>query len=88
MRASLPSDTRAAAEEADDTLRAELGVALALSNNGQRRDPILKTDTKPVPPGGLTSSTLGQSDRMQRALARPRGITASTMDDTEGEVMA
>jgi hypothetical protein len=42
----------------------------AANTNGERRDPVLKTDTNPVPPGGLTNSTPGQTDRVQRALAR------------------
>jgi hypothetical protein len=42
----------------------------AANTNGERLDPVLKTDTNPVPPGGLTNSTPGQTDRVQRALAR------------------
>ena len=53
----------------------------------QRRDPILKTETKPVPRGGLTNSTPGMTDRVQRALDRA-AAKASTVGDTEGEVMA
>jgi hypothetical protein len=39
------------------------------NGKGERRDPVLEPETNPVPPGGLTNSTPGQTDRMQRALA-------------------
>ena len=73
----LSPDARAAAEEPDDTLRAELDVAPAPSDNGERRDPVLETETNPVPPGGLTNSTPGLTDRVQQALSRARTTTAS-----------
>jgi hypothetical protein len=41
----------------------------AANTNGERRDPVLETETNPVPAGGLTNTTPGQTDRMQRALA-------------------
>ena len=75
----LSSDARAAAEESDDTLRAELGVAPAPSNNGERRDPLFETETNPLPPGGLTNSTPGLTDRVQQALSRARTTTASAV---------
>ena len=59
----------------------------AANTNGERRDLVLETETNRVPPGGLTNSTPGQSDRMQRALARA-GAKTSTVGDAEGEVMA
>lgn len=58
-------------------LRAELGVAPAPSNNGERRDPVFETETNP--PGGLTSSTPGLTDRVQQALSRARTTTASAV---------
>jgi hypothetical protein len=78
----------AAAEEDYDAQRDELGVVPALSNNGERGAPVFETETNPVPPGGWTDSTLGRSDRVKRALASTRTTVASTVDDTEGEVMA
>jgi hypothetical protein len=62
--------SRAAAEEDYDPQRDELGVAPAPNGHGKRRDPVLATETNPVPPGGLTNSTPGQSDRVQQALVR------------------
>ena len=59
----------------------------AANTNGERRDLVLETETNRVPPGGLTNSTPGQTDRMQRALALA-AAKASTVGDTEGEVMA
>ena len=75
----LSPDARAAAEEAYHTLHAELGVAPAPSNNGERRAPVLETETNPVPAGGLTNLTPGLTDRVQQALSRARTTTASTV---------
>jgi hypothetical protein len=43
------------------------------------RSPELKTDMNPIPPGGVTKSTPGLTDRVQRALASARATTASTV---------
>jgi len=60
----------------------------ATNTNGERRGPVLATDTNRVPPGGLTNWTPGLTDRVQQALSRARTTTASTVGDTEGAVMA
>jgi hypothetical protein len=84
----LPRDARAAGDEADDTLCAELDAVPALSDDGERLAPVVETDTKPVPRASLTSSAPGLTDRVQQALARARTAIASVVDDTEVEVMA
>jgi hypothetical protein len=45
--------------------------------NGEHRAPVLKTDTNPIPAGGLTNSTPGMTDRVQRALDRARAASAA-----------
>jgi hypothetical protein len=65
-----------------DRLRRELGVPPSqpsTNGNGEHRAAVLKTDTNPVPPGGLTNSTPGLTDRVQRALASARAATAGTV---------
>jgi hypothetical protein len=49
----------------------------AVRGNGERPAAVLKTDKNSVPLGGLTTSTPGQTDRVQRALALARADTAA-----------
>jgi hypothetical protein len=67
-------NARAAGEEA-----AEPCVASAPSRNGECRAPVLESDTNPVPLGGLTNLTPGQTDRVQLALARVQAAKASAV---------
>jgi hypothetical protein len=53
------------------------------NGNGERRVPVLYTNANPAPPGGLTKSTPGLTDRVKRALASARATTASTVINGE-----
>jgi hypothetical protein len=63
-----------------DAIRVKLGVPLeapTLNGNGEDSAAVLDIESNPVPPGGLTNSTPGQSDRVRRAVANARAANAS-----------
>ena len=49
------------------------------TGNGEHHVAFLETDTNPDPPGGLTQSTPGLTDRVHRALNNARAATASPL---------
>jgi Domain of unknown function (DUF3854) len=59
--------------------------ATTTNGNGERRDPVLETETNPVPPGGLTNSTPGLTDRVQRALALAAAKASVTNGQATGD---
>ena len=51
------------------------------NGNGEHRAPVLKNDTNRVPPGGLTNSTPGMTDKVRQALAKAQATVATTVTD-------
>jgi hypothetical protein len=61
----------------DKLLKFTASTDQTTNGNGERRAPVLKTDTNSVPAGGSTHSTPGMTDRVQRALDRARAACAA-----------